>query len=243
MREKTLGMGRWAAMLPLLLMMPALARAAGDDAIVEAGTPAATAFARYLGRMGESRPWDVETVEIDASLPKLKKAGRLRVLRRLLPVGAPQYQVLESDGDETVRQRVIYRYLTAEAQAAGLPAEAVAITPANYKFRYKGTVKSGEGLAYIFQITPHKNRQGLIKGELWLDGESGAVLRQSGRLVKSPSMFLKRVEFTREIDLHEGAAQSRVTHVTITARLVGTAELTIRERPYDSLAMGPVAAE
>ena len=76
-------------------------------------------------------------VEIDASLPKLEKEGRLRAIRRLLPLGRPEYQVLEIAGDQTVRQQVIVRYLSAEAQAAAIPASSVAITLANYKFRYK----------------------------------------------------------------------------------------------------------
>lgn len=45
----------------------------------------------------------------------------------------------------------------------------VVITPTNYKFRYRGIVKLGKGVAYAFLITPLKKREGLVKGELWLD--------------------------------------------------------------------------
>jgi len=227
------------AVLPLFVLLALLSAPVvrgSDPAMIEANTPEATAFARYIAGMEQVHPWGEETVEIDASLPKLKKAGSLRALRRLLPVGNPQYQVLEADGDEKVRQRVIVRYLSAEVQAAEIPAAAIAITPANYKFRYKGAVRKGEGLAYVFQITPLKNREGLIKGELWLDSETGAAVRQSGRFVKNPSMFVKRIEITREITLYHSAVKSRLTHLTVTARLVGRAELTILERPYESQA-------
>ena len=224
------------AVLPLFVLLALLSAPVvrgSDPAMVEANTPEAAAFARYIAGMEQVHPWGEATVEIDASLPKLKKAGSLRALRRLLPVGKPQYQVLEAAGDETVRQRVIVRYLSAEVQAAEIPAAAIAITPANYKFRYKGAVRKGEGLAYIFQITPLKNREGLIKGELWLDGETGAAVRQSGRFVKNPSILAKRIDITREITLHRSAVEARLTHLTVTARLVGTAELTILERPYE----------
>jgi hypothetical protein len=224
------------AVLPLMVLLALLSAPVvrcSDSAMVEANSPEATAFARYIAGMEHVHPWGEETVEIEASLPKLKKAGSLRALRRLLPVGKPQYQVIEAAGDETVRQRVIVRYLSAEAQAAEIPAAAIAITPANYKFHYKGSTRKGGGLVYIFQITPLKNREGLIKGELWLDAETGAAVRQSGRFVKNPSILVKRIDITREITMHRSAVEARLTHLTVTARLVGTAELTILERPYE----------
>src|SRR6202035_2825377 len=99
-------------------------------------------------------PWNLETVEIDASLPKLGKKGRLRAIRCLLPLGRPEYQVLEIAGDQTVRQQVIVRYLSEQVRAAALPPSSVTITLANYKFRYTGAVKAGGTIAYVFLITP-----------------------------------------------------------------------------------------
>jgi len=193
---------------------------------------AAAALERYTALAAQGSGWSLETVEIDASLPKLAKHGRLRAIRRLLPLGRPDYQVLESTGDQTVRQQVIVRDLSAEVRAARIPASSVAITPENYRFHYKETVKSGSTSSYVFLITPLKKRDGLIKGELWLDAETGAAVRQSGYLVKRPSIFVKRVDLTRETILSEGQAEERITHLSVDTRLVGRAELTIEERPY-----------
>jgi hypothetical protein len=194
---------------------------------------ASLAFARYTASLEQASPWGLETVDIEASLPKLAKGGRLRAIRRLLPLGRPEYQVLEIAGDSTVKQQVIVRYLSADVRAAAIPPCLVAITPANYRFRYKGAVKTGEAVAYAFLITPRQKREGLIKGELWLDAETGSIVRQSGYLVKRPSIFVKRVDVTRETALRGGIAEMRVTHLSIDTRLVGRAELTIRERPFD----------
>jgi hypothetical protein len=197
-----------------------------------ASQPAAlAALARYVARPEPASPWSLETVDIDASLPKLEKSGRLRAIRRLLPFAKPQYQVLESAGDRTVRQQVIVRYLSAEMEAAAIPATSTAITAANYNFRYKGYIGVGDGPAYIFLIWPKKKGQGLIKGELWLDGSSGAVLRVSGRLVKNPSIFVKRVDVTRNTALRDGIAELQVTHLSVDVRFIGRAELTVQERP------------
>jgi hypothetical protein len=174
----------------------------------------------------------------------MKTQGRLRAIRRLL-LGKPDYQVLEFEGDKTVRQQVILRYLSAQMQAALIPASSVAITPANYSFNYKGPVEIAGALAYSFSINPRKKREGLIKGELWLDGETGAVVRQSGYLVKNPSIFVKRVTLTRETGIHDGLADERITHLSVNTRLVGRAEPTIHERPYIDLdgGSGPVIEE
>ena len=225
-------------LLPLAIMLailPASTVRAADGPIVDSTAQAAMAFARYSAGLEQASRWSQETIEIDASIAKLGKQGRLRAIRRLLPSGRPEFQVLEVAGDATVKQQVIARYLSAEVRAAAIPASSVAITPANYRFRYKGYVKTGETVAYAFLITPRKKREGLIKGELWLDGETGAVVRQSGYLVKNPSIFVKRVDIIREAALRDGIAAVRVTHLSVDTRLVGRAEMTIQERPYMSL--------
>jgi hypothetical protein len=229
------GIPSFRSALPLMVIMLALLPAshaqAADAPVVDPTAGPAMAFARYTASLEQASPWSLETIEIEASLPKLEKQGRLRAIRHLLPLGKPEYQVLEIAGDKLVRQQVIIRYLSAEVRAAEIPASSVAITPVNYKFRYKGSVKIGETVAYAFLITPHKKREGLIKGELWLDGETGAVVRESGYFVKKPSIFVKRVEVTRETAVRDGIAEARVTHVSVDTRLVGRAELTIHERP------------
>jgi len=216
--------------ITLVLLLASPVQAAGEPVMSSTEGPA-KAFARYIVGLEQEKPWSSETVEIDASLPKLGKQGRLRAIRRLSPFGRPEYQVLEIAGDQTVRQQVIVRYISAEVQAAAMPASSVAITLANYKFRYNGAVKTGGAIIYAFLITPRKKREGLIEGELWLDGETGAVVRRSGYLVKKPSIFVKRVNVTRETALRDGIVEEQVTHLSVDTRLVARAELIIHERP------------
>jgi len=224
-----------SALLPLLILGVTVLLSplrAADALIVSPSAGAAAAFARYTAGQEQVNPWRVETIEVDASLPKLAKTGRLRAVRRLVPFGRPQYQVLEIAGDQTVKQQVIVRYLSAEERAAEMPPPSVAITPANYKFRYKGLVKTGNGIVYAFQITPRKKREGLIRGEVWLDSETGAAVRQAGHMVKSPSIFVKRIDVTRETSFCDGVAEARITHLSVALRLVGRAELVIEEHPF-----------
>ena len=168
----------------------------------------------------------------------LNKNGRLRAIRRTLSAHQLEYQVLELSGDSMVNHELIARYLSADERATELSTASTAITPANYKFRYVGTVQLRDNLAYVFRIIPHKKREGLLNGVLWLDSDTGVAIRLSGYLVKNPSIFLKRVNVTRENYLHDGIVESRITHLLIDTRLVGSARLVVVERPTAVLGTG-----
>jgi hypothetical protein len=151
----------------------------------------------------------------------------LQAIRHFVPVGKPEYQVLEFEGDRTVRQQVIARYLTADAQAQTLPSASVALSPANYKFHFVGPIGAGPALTYVFQITPRKKRVGLMQGELWIDTETGVGVRQAGRLIKQPSVFLRRTEVTQDTYTRDGRPYLRITRIAVETRLIGRVELTI----------------
>jgi hypothetical protein len=169
-------------------------------------------------------------VEIEASLPKLKKQGRLHALRHISRLGRITYDAVVFDGDNSVKNNVIARYLAADTQAQTSDLSLLAMTPANYKFKYMGKLDQDGRQVHVFQLTPRKKQVGLFKGELWLDKETCLPVRESGRLVKVPSIFLRRIEFVREYDIREGLAIPRSIESTVETRLVGKAELTVRFR-------------
>jgi hypothetical protein len=209
-----------------------------DNSVVITSPPAGVALGRFIAKQTLDSETPVETVEIEASLPKLNKSGRLRAIRRILPARHPEYQVLEISGDSMVNHELIVRYLHADQQAAEISGDSTAITPTNYKFRYVGVVQLRDDIAYAFRIIPHKKKQGLINGVLWIDCETGMAIRLSGYLVKNPSIFLKRVSLTRENCLRDGIVEVRITHLLIDTRLVGSARLVVVERPSAVLGTG-----
>jgi hypothetical protein len=223
--------------LPLLVAVVVASLAhplqAADARKDVASAEASVVLERYVASSGPGR-WAVEALEIDAALPKLGKSGRLQAIRRLVPFGQTKYQVLQLTGDPTVKDQVIVRYLKAEQRAAEIPPVSVAINPANYKIAFRSLAPFENRAAYVFQITPRKKRQGLIKGELWLDAETAVPLRESGYFVKSPSVFIKRVEVIQESVLRDDAVELRLTYLTVNTRIVGRAELVIAERPLNS---------
>ncbi len=166
-------------------------------------------------------------VEMAATLPKLHKAGKLFALRRISDLGRITYEILRFEGDGTVKNQVIARYLTAEAEAQRNQSPSLAVTPDNYKFKYKGTNIADGREVHVFEVTPRKKRQGLFKGQIWIDAETCLRVRESGYLVKNPSIFLKRIEFVRKYDIVNGISVPRQVQSIVNTRLVGKAELTI----------------
>ena len=164
-------------------------------------------------------------VDIDARLVKLEKQGKLRALRKISKLGQITYKALGFSGDNTVKQEVITRYLNAESEAR--EKGSMAITPDNYKFRLKATITREESKVFIFQLTPRKKVVGLFKGELWIDNATGLPVRESGQLVKTPSVFLKKVEFVRDYVIENGLAIPKHIESKVDTRLVGRAELSI----------------
>lgn len=166
-------------------------------------------------------------VDIDASLPKLKKHGRLHALRHISTLGRITYEHLFFEGDGTVKNQVIARYLTAEIEAQKNQAPSLAVTPANYKFKYKGRTELEGRDAYVFQVTPRKKLVGLFKGEISIDAATYLRVQETGYLVKNPSIFLKRVQFTRRYEIRDGISVPLQVQSVVDTRLVGKAELTI----------------
>jgi hypothetical protein len=166
-------------------------------------------------------------VDIDASLPKLKKHGKLHALRHILPLGLIKYEKAHFEGDNVVNKEVITRYLTAEVEAQKDPSPAYAVTPVNYKFKAKGMAQLDGRDTYLYQVTPKQKRDRLFKGEIWIDARTFLKVQESGYLVKNPSIWLKRVAFIRKYEIRDGVSVPKQTQSVADTRLVGKAEMTI----------------
>ncbi|MCL4796394.1 MAG: hypothetical protein KJZ84_17660 [Bryobacteraceae bacterium] len=162
-----------------------------------------------------------------ASLPRMGKQAALEARRTVMPDGAVQYDVLNRDGDRTVQKDVIARFMSTEIDKAGETNDDLAITPQNYRFKFKGQQMHDGREVLVYDLNPRKKRVGLFKGELWLDAATGLPLREAGRLVKSPSVFLKDVEFAREYEIRDGQAFLKAMKTTTQTRFWGPAELEV----------------
>ena len=221
----------WLALLALF--MPSQVRAADDGASL--------AFARFVSRstpgVAQSTDLGDMAIEIEASLPQMGKQGRLEAIRHRGPTGTPEYKVVSFEGDTTVKQQVIARYLTAEKQAYDRPASSFAITPDNYKFRYIASIEVGCNRFYVFGIKPRHRKEGLIEGQIWIDGATGELEHQDGRLAKRPSVFIREIGIVRT----QAGASSRIfaSRVDVETHLFGRAKVDDSRRPAVSIFARP----
>jgi hypothetical protein len=167
-----------------------------------------------------------EEVDIDAAVPKFKKQGKLHALRNISKLGKITYHALGFSGDSVVKTEVIANYLKAEVESATGTSD-LSITPANYKFKYKGAQDWNGRQVYVLQLKPREKKIGLFKGELWLDSETYMPVREEGSFVKSPSFMLKKMQFVREYELQNGVSVPQRTESRVETRFFGPVELNI----------------
>lgn len=188
-------------------------------------------FARYQSAFAAQQPAQKDTsveVIMAAKIPRLKKEGKMAALRSVSNLGRVTWKMLNFWGDDTVKKEVIARYMTAEVEASsGKPGPSIGISPDNYNYKYKGLDNKEGRQVHVFELKPKHKRVGLFKGEIWLDPETLLPIRETGRLVKNPSIFIKKMEFTRDYEIREGVAHLKRMESRTDTRVVGRAELDI----------------
>ena len=178
----------WSLFLPLLFFV-SNAQAA-SPAVQACCSSKEAAFAEYVTLQGERSALAIPGptgVIIEATLPEFYKSATLFGICAPGENEAKNLMVLQIEGDGTVAQEVIDRYLAFKGLFDAIPSPSVAVTPANYKFRFAGEVKTGGSTAYMYNIVPKKNRPGLLAGQVWMDSASGQEVMLTGHLVNLPA--------------------------------------------------------
>jgi len=190
---------------------------------------------RYLSASGRGMARGFSSVaRFMGRLPKMNKAASLAAKRHIDWTGSIEYtDVLQRTGDSTVQKDVIARFMSGEVETATpdpskeKDRRASAITQDNYRFKYRGLQEIAGRQVHVFELNPKKKRVGLFKGEIWIDAETGLTVREAGRLVKTPSIFLKRVDFERQYTILDGVSVPKSLTSKIQTRFWGMAELDI----------------
>lgn len=179
-----------------------------------------------------------------ADLPDTKQKGEWELQRHYVAPKTLEFKPLRFVGDGFVKTNVIARLLKSEVEHVqnDTPAS-TALTEANYKFKYKGIEAIDGQPMHVFELKPRQKRPGLIKGKMYLDVHTGALRRVAGELVKSPSFFVKKLEFVQ--DYADFGGFTFPVHVKSEAktRLVGRARVEITTRDYTPVSMQPSALQ
>jgi len=215
--------------LALILLAGSMARAA-DLSIHTSGSPQELALARYMSSQPERDPFanaGPVGVFIQASLAELYKSAALLAVRGDGANANRELRVVQIAGDGTVVDEVIERYLAFRQQIDLLPLSSARIALSDYRYHFAGEVRTADGTAMVYELTPRKNRPGLFQGQLWIDSNTGREVMLSGHITDAAAT--SRIEFVRDTNLMNGCAYARVTHVAFVIPVLGRAEVSMTE--------------
>lgn len=195
-------------------------------------------FAKYQAALENQKDVNKNTaseVLMEGRIPKLKKEGKMTAQKVVSSIGRVSWKLLGFWGDNTVKKEVMARYMQAEEDASNKDEKDekerkksdISINEENYSIKYKGLNQRDNRQVHIFELKPKHKRVGLFKGELWLDPVTCLPVREQGRLVKNPSVFIKKMEFVRDYEIRDGVSYLKRMESKTDTRIVGRAELNI----------------
>jgi hypothetical protein len=170
---------------------------------------------------------------VRAELPESAQRGEFQLERHYAAPRTLEFKAVEYTGDGFVKSNVIVRLLQSEVDHVQKDDPALtAISSANYKFSYKATPMIEGRMMHVYQVRPRKKRAGLFKGRIYLDAYTGSLLYATGTIVKSPSFFVKKIEFVQQYADFGSFTFPVHIHSEATARLVGRTIVDIEQRDY-----------
>jgi len=139
------------------------------------------------------------TTVIEAELPDQSQKGRYELLRSYSAPHTLKFKAVSFTGDGFVKTNVIHRLMQSEVDhVEKQQGPDTAVTARNYKFNYKGVKEIDGRQVHVFEAKPREKRVGLFKGKIYIDMLTGTLRRAEGQAVKSPSFFIKKIEFTTD---------------------------------------------
>ena len=173
---------------------------------------------------------------VRAELPETSQQGEFELQRKYEAPHTLQFTPVHYTGDGFVKSNVITRLLQSEVDHVQKDDPTLtAISPANYRFSYKGVTCIQDRLVHVYQVKPHKKRPGLFKGKVYLDVHTGALVRAEGSVVKSPSFFVKHIDFWQDYADVQSFTLPVHIHSEAKARIVGRTIVDIVHRDYQAV--------
>lgn len=168
-----------------------------------------------------------------ADLPDTRQKGEYELERSYAAPNTLKFTPIRFEGDNFVKNNVLVRLLQSEVDhTVKQESPQTAIVEANYKFSHKSVETIDGRTVYVYNVKPHKKRVGLFKGKIYVDASTGSLVRVEGSMVKSPSIFLRKMEFVQ--DYAEVAGFMLPTHIHSVAkvRIIGRTVVDIFHRDY-----------
>lgn len=173
-----------------------------------------------------------ETVMV-ADLPDTKQKGEYELQRSYEAPSTLKFKPVRYEGDDFVKNNVLVRLLQSEVDhTVKRESPQTAIVEANYKFSHKAVDTIDGRMVYVYNVKPHQRRVGLFKGKIYIDASTGSLVRAEGSMVKSPSIFLRKMEFVQDYAEVAGFMLPAHIHSVAKVRIIGQTIVDIFHRDY-----------
>jgi hypothetical protein len=172
---------------------------------------------------------------------RFKKEAWLEALTRLDPQNGFTYEVTSSGGSSYIINRVLIPALKGEAEMLrNRDPERNGLTEENYAFAPASPLDGEAPEEVSIALKPRRKHILLVDGLLYLSPRDGDLLRVEGRLSKSPSFWVSRVEVVRRYARIKGVRVPVEFESTAHVRIAGRSEMQIVYL-YQSINQEPVA--
>jgi hypothetical protein len=164
----------------------------GLSQVAVAGSPSAD-FERLLAPSNLPMPPAHRVFRrLEGGVANSDKRGWLEAWTEFHPDRGLRYDVVREGGSEYVRFKILRGMLITEQEllAKGRRLRA-SLESKNYEFADGGVAEDGR---QRIVLKPVKKSEGIVNGRLFLDPSSHLLTRIEGRLVKSPSFWLRDVD-------------------------------------------------
>jgi hypothetical protein len=174
-----------------------------------------------------------DDTSVEADLARTSQRAEFLLKRTFSAPRSLAYTAVTFEGDPFVKNSIIVRLLQSDVDRVqkedGLK---VAIVESNYAFSFRDTEELDGRTVYAFVLKPRRKESGLFKGKIFIDTQTGHIVRATGKLRKSPSWWIKRVDFTQDyIDVGEFTMPLE-TRLLTDVRIVGPIAIVIRHKSY-----------
>ena len=221
-----------------LLLVAVLASESGSHASDGAST-ASPALQAFLERGPQPPLTSTAYRRLEAAAPRLKKSAWLDARVVIDPARGLVYEVLAEEGSGFIRNRVLRAALETESRAVTRSPTLASITTDNYAITDAGP--DHEGLVRL-RIVPKRSDQLLVDGFVIVAPETAEVVRIEGRMMKTPSFWITRVEVVRRYAVIDGFNVPIELSSRAQMRFLGASTFRMQYR-YDSIAGTPVSAQ
>ena len=178
------------------------------------------------------------TTIVHADLPDCSQHAQFELRTQYIAPKTLRFTPVHFIGDSFVRRNVIDRVLESAVHHVEMQDQGkTAIQRSNYNITYQRTQFIGLRFVYVYAVRPRHKRPGLFKGEIYLDATTGNLLTAKGKMVKSPSFFIRKMEFVQEYTEWDDFTVSIHLHSVANTRLVGRVVVDIFVSDYSPVTL------